>query len=472
MTFGSLFSGCGAFDLGLRRAGMSGVWQCEIDSRCRELLSTYWPDTPRHDDVRTFDAKEFVRPDLIVGGFPCQDLSVAGRRAGLSGERSGLWWEYRRIISEFLPGWVLIENVPGLLSSNGGRDMGTIIGSLGELGYGFAYRVLDAQWFGVPQRRRRVFVVGCLGDWRRAAEVLFERDCLPWDSPPSRKARTRVAASLTAGTSSGSGVSKPGRRREDDVNIVAFAQNQRDEVRDLNGIAGALASEPGMKQQTYIAQTAATLNSGGNNGGFRTEPGEHFVAHTLRGEGHDASEDGTGRGVPLVAHALTATATATGRLDPNGETFIPIDMRQASRGGTMTNNRKEGSSGGAPGTGIGENGDPSPTIATDHIPAVCFAIQERAVSESMTSGPGGKGYQEEVAYTMEARHHAQNVANRSGVRRLTPRECERLQGLPDDWTRYDASGKEISDSKRYHMIGNAGAVPVLEWIGRRIVEAQ
>jgi len=263
MTFGSLFSGIGGFDLGFERAGMECVWQVEINEQARRVLADHWPDVQRHDDVKTFNATIAVRPDLICGGFPCQDLSVAGKRAGLAGERSGLFYEFMRIVGEFAPEWVCIENVPGLLSSNGGRDMGAVLGTLGQLGYGWSYRVLDAQWFGVAQRRRRVFIVGCLGDGRRAAEVLFESDCLPWDSAPSREAGKRVAASLTRG--SGVGSNDPGRRREDDVNIV---QTLRAEGFD--------ASEDGTGRGTPLI--AATLNSGGNNGGFRTEPGEHLVA--------------------------------------------------------------------------------------------------------------------------------------------------------------------------------------------------
>src|SRR5690606_14405977 len=127
----------------------------------------------------------------------CQDLSVAGRRSGLAGSRSGMWYVFRRILGVVRPRWVFIENVPGLLSSQSGRDMGIILRSLGNLGYGYAYRVLDAQWFGVAQRRRRVFIVGCLGGVRSAAEILFESNSLPWDSPPSRSEAEHVADCLT-----------------------------------------------------------------------------------------------------------------------------------------------------------------------------------------------------------------------------------------------------------------------------------
>lgn len=144
--------------------------------------------------------------------------------------------------------------------------------------------------------------------------------------------------------------------------------------------------------------------------------------------------------------------------------IVPLDMRQLSRGEKMTNNRPGGSSGGPPGTGIGNEGDPSSTVCDTHVPAIAYAIQERAVSDNPDVGPQGKGWQEEQAFTLEARHHQQAVA-KQGVRRLTPTECARLQGFPDDWL------DGLSDSAKYRVLGNAVSVPVAEWIGRRMIEA-
>ena len=160
LTYGSLFSGIGGIDLGLDRSGWECKWQCEIEPFCVKVLDKHWPQVKKYHDIREVKPSELEPVDLICGGFPCQDLSVAGRRAGLAGKRSGLFYEFMRIADECAPTWVLIENVPGLLSSNGGRDMGAVLGTLGELGYGWAYRVLDAQYLGVAQRRRRVFIVG------------------------------------------------------------------------------------------------------------------------------------------------------------------------------------------------------------------------------------------------------------------------------------------------------------------------
>jgi len=198
LTFGSLFSGIGGFDLGLERAGLQCQWQVEIDEQCNNVLERHWPAVPQYGDVRECGRHNLTAVDLICGGFPCQDLSVAGKRAGLAGERSGLWFEFHRVVTELGPRWVVIENVPGLLSSNGGRDFAIILRGLVKCGYGVAWRVLDAQYFGVAQRRRRVFIVGHLGNGR-AAEVLFEPEGGAWNSAPGREAGEGTAAATLRG---------------------------------------------------------------------------------------------------------------------------------------------------------------------------------------------------------------------------------------------------------------------------------
>lgn len=165
----SLFAGVGGFDLALIQNGAEVVASVEIDKHARKILTKQFPNSTILEDVKNVTGKQlfdlgFNSDGIIVGGFPCQDLSVAGKRRGLAGERSGLFFEVVRILEETKAKWFILENVPGLLSSKGGRDMGIILGSLAELGYGVAYRILDAQYFGVPQRRRRIFIVGCLGD--------------------------------------------------------------------------------------------------------------------------------------------------------------------------------------------------------------------------------------------------------------------------------------------------------------------
>jgi len=174
----SLFAGVGGFDLALTQGGAEVVASVEIDKHARKVLEKRFPTTTHLEDVKSVTGKQlfelgFDSDGIIVGGFPCQDLSVAGKRRGLAGERSGLFFEVVRLLDETKAKWFILENVPGLLSSNGGRDLGIVIGALAELGYGIAYRILDAQYFGVPQRRRRIFIVGCFGDdGRTPAKIL------------------------------------------------------------------------------------------------------------------------------------------------------------------------------------------------------------------------------------------------------------------------------------------------------------
>jgi len=189
----SLFAGVGGFDLALERAGVKVVAAVEIDKNARGVLAKQFPNTKLFNDVTTVTGKDlqgagFIpEHGIITGGFPCQDLSVAGKRAGLAGKRSGLYWEIIRLVDELTPKHLVLENVFGLLSSNGGRDMGTVIGALTDRGYDVAWRVLDAQYFGVAQRRRRVFIVGCLGDPERASEILALSEGLRGDTPTRRK---------------------------------------------------------------------------------------------------------------------------------------------------------------------------------------------------------------------------------------------------------------------------------------------
>jgi DNA (cytosine-5)-methyltransferase 1 len=165
LTHGSLFARLGGFDLGLALAGWRTLWQVESDPYLRRVLARHWPDVERHADMRAVGAGNLAPVDLVTGSFPCQDLSAArkGERAGMDGRASGEFYELARIVGELRPRWVVVENVPGLLSCHGGADLDAVVGALAELGYGVAWRTLDSRHFGVPQRRRRVFVVGRLG---------------------------------------------------------------------------------------------------------------------------------------------------------------------------------------------------------------------------------------------------------------------------------------------------------------------
>lgn len=238
LTAVSLFAGVGGFDLALTRAGATVTAAVEIDPKARAVLAHHFPDTHLFADVTEVTGHDlrstgFV-PDrgIITGGFPCQDLSVAGRRAGLAGARSGLFWEIVRLLDELTPRWVVLENVPGLLSSHNGRDMGTVIGALGELGYGWAFRVLDAQHFGVPQRRRRVFIVACrragAPDLAGPAQVLLEPEGVRGDSAAGDEARQGTAARAAQGAALGDGLTERERERERVFRLQAFGQYEAD----------------------------------------------------------------------------------------------------------------------------------------------------------------------------------------------------------------------------------------------------
>ena len=210
MTAVSLFAGIGGFDLALERNGIKVIASVEIDKHAQGVLRKQFPNSQILGDIQEVSGEQLISagftPEhgVIVGGFPCQDLSVAGKRAGLAGARSGLFWEICRLLDETQARYFILENVPGLLTSSGGRDMGVVIGALAERGYSIAWRVLDAQYFGVPQRRRRVFIVGCLGDeWRTPAEVLDLAEGSTGDTPPSRKKGQDSAGTAKRGSRAG-----------------------------------------------------------------------------------------------------------------------------------------------------------------------------------------------------------------------------------------------------------------------------
>ena len=199
MRYGSVCSGIEAATQAWHGLGWEPAFFSDIEKFPVAVLQHHYPDVPCHGDFTTIKDDEYGAIDLLVGGTPCQSFSVAGLRGGMDDDRGNLALEFLRLAQRKTPKWLVWENVPGVLSSNGGRDFGSFLGALAEIGYGFAYRVLDAQYFGVAQRRRRVFVVGYLGDWRRAAAVLFEREGLLGNPAPSREEGEKVAPAVTTG---------------------------------------------------------------------------------------------------------------------------------------------------------------------------------------------------------------------------------------------------------------------------------
>jgi DNA (cytosine-5)-methyltransferase 1 len=466
---------------------------------------------PNFGDLEAYRSWPNADVSLLVGGTPCQSFSVAGLRQGLDDPRGNLALVFLGVADRYRPQWVVWENVPGVLSSGKGRDFGSFLGALVELGYGFAYRVLDAQYVrtrllpgAVPQRRRRVFVVGYLGDWRPAAAVLFDGESLRGNPPPRRRAGQRPAPTLASRPSGGGGLG------------TDF---------DIDG--GLIPA----------------------------------TAHTLRAEGFDASEDGTGRGAPLVPEAVAPCLNSNpyGDHESREGLLVPTAYRTAGDGAVY----EEGDCCAPLTTGTDLNtqviafsakdhgadaGPTAPTLramghAASHANAggqIAIAIQERAVSENPAAGPDGAGFRQDgAAYTLEARTVPQAVAfqdrfrgddgrgydrappaseevtgsletvkpwnvafdlrGREGgampegphdtaalraasggssrsylaspwaVRRLTPRECERLQGFPDDYTDVPYRRRNWTpDGPRYKALGNSMAVNAMQWLGERI----
>jgi DNA (cytosine-5)-methyltransferase 1 len=358
VRFLSVCSGIEAASVAWSPLGFEAVAFAEVEQFPSAVLAHHYPTVPNWGDIEKFNDWPHPDIDVLVGGTPCQSFSVAGRRKGLADLRGNLALVYLAIAERYRPEWVVWENVPGVLSSGGGRDFGAFLGGLAQLGYGFAYAILDARYFGVPQRRRRVFVVGHFGDWRRAAAVLFERASLSGDSPPGREAGESVALPVT------SRVDRGGEHREAHGN---------------NLIANSLGAK--------------------KDGGWRGDlDNDTFIAHSLRAQSqpsHRADSD------TFVAHCLNGHG---GRIDAESETFIAQPLR-----------------------GFDGVHPPLNTVNSQQI-----------------------------------------LRERSTVRRLTPRECERLQGFPDDYTLIPYRGRLAADGPRYKALGNSMAVPVMRWIGARL----
>jgi DNA (cytosine-5)-methyltransferase 1 len=501
MTYGSICSGIEAATVAWHPLGWRPAWFAEIDPFCRALLKYHYPEVKNHGDLtRLASGGGADAVDLLVGGTPCQDFSVAGLRAGLDGTHGNLTLEYLKLAQRLRPRWLVWENVPGVLSIDRGRTFGTFLGGLAELGYGFAYRVFDAQYFGVPQRRRRVFVVGYLGDWRVAAAVLFERESMSGHPPPRRKAGKGFTHDVVSClTSSGREVERTGETRAQDpvVEILAFGGNNTSGPIDVSTACRAKggSGHGDFESETFVTTPVALRGHGDygdglpclrNSGGDCAGGSEALVAHSLRGEGFDASEDGTGRGIPLVAATLQANS---GRNQVESQ-YIPI-LEVGARTGKSTNDR-------ACGSGIGKPGDPMYTLQSGKQHGIAVSLRGRDggataelgddISNALRASTGGGDKAHVLAFHENQRHELSvsetagalktgggkpgqgypALLSHSAVRRLTPRECERLQGFPDDYTLIPHRGKPAADGPRYKALGNSMAVPVMHWIGKRI----
>ena len=403
MKYGSVCSGVEAATVAWHPLGWEPQWFSEIDKLPSAVLQHHYPETPNLGDMSKFKEWNDDPIDLLVGGTPCQSFSVAGLRRGLADPRGNLMLTYLAIAERYQPRWLVWENVPGVLSSNRGRDFGTFLGALGQLGYGFSYRVLDAQYFGVAQRRRRVFVVGHLGDWRRAAAVLFEREGMLGHPAPSREAKQETAG-YTSGSFGG---------YHHGVGTVRAAGG------DLGGGSETLVTE-----QASVNTITASYGMGGVD--YETKP--LVYGHT-----------------PATAGALD-TQCGGGKLTHqsanNGHLIVERDVI-----GTLT--------------ARGLNAIGARDVEEGVIHPVAFPAEMSGTQAASTP---------EVSPTLSVGHKTA-VADRLCVRRLTPIECERLQGFPDNYTQIPWRNKDAvdcPDGPRYKAMGNSMAVPVMRWIGERI----
>lgn len=406
MRAATCFSGIGAPECALPE--WDWRWSADIEPFPNAVRAERFPAVPNLGDVldETFlDRAAALDPvDVLIGGPPCQDFSVAGLREGLHGARGNLSLRWVQIIHAIRPRYAVTENVPGWFSVNKGHAFGAFLAGLvgfdtaivppreaggkwtragmvaGPSGRA-AWRVLDAQYFGLAQRRERVFVVSCLGDGGDPAAVLFEPARVRGNYPPRRETGERVARPIAAGSPGGSGY-----RNDADTadSLVAGTLNANGKAAGAEVQAVAY----GGNNTAGPIDVATALNASHTASGRQDFETETFIAHTLRAEGFDASEDGTGRGVPLVAASLTS--------------------------------------------GKGNGSRPAGRWQEDDTNLVAFA------------------------------HHS------AAVRRLTPREAEKLQGFPPDFTLIPYRNGMSKDGPRYRALGNSMAVPCMAWIGRRI----
>jgi len=386
-TFGSLFAGVGGFDLGFETAGYNCKFQVEWDKHCQQTLAHHWPDVPKWGDVSEVSGYDLPPVDVITYGFPCQDLSVAGNRAGLDGDRSGLFFEAIRIIKEMreqtngrYPTWAVAENVPGLLNADKGNAMARCLDTLAEAGaMVIEWCIVDAQWFGVPQRRRRVFLAACFdpATSERCPEQIF---------PVAKSGARNPAESQSP--------------RQKTSRIIANSIDNSVEQPD------GLAFVP--EQTTAVCAKWAKGSSGPS--GDETRNMIAFHPHYS-----DGARPQTGGTSPSVT-ALWGTGGNNGLMIAQ-----PIPMQDGTKFTSQN------------GIGVGTEGSPMYTLDT---------ISQNAV--------------------------AQPADNELAVRRLTPLECERLMGWPDNHTLHRADGKTNSDSARYKMCGNGVVAPVSAWIAKQI----
>jgi len=438
MRYLSVCSGIEAASVAWEPFGWAPVAFAEIEKFPFKVLAHHYPGVPNLGDITKFREWDIERGavDVLVGGTPCQSFSVAGLRKGLDDPRGNLALTFVAMVDHYRPEWVIWENVPGVLSSSGGRDFGSFLGALGQLGYGFAYRVLDAQYFGVPQRRRRVFVVAhSSGDSRRAAEVLFEPESLRGDSPKGRKTGQDTAQCLTTGT---------GCRYDPETETlipITFRKSRR--------------AQSAEDFETWVPDGVTNTLNCFDVGDIRSvdivvEP----IALAENTIGRQPMNGGNGDGYTVGGPMYTLNATGVHGVAHPAHAFKIRGVGHYT--GTNGGVAKPGTGG----SGYMGQDEKAYTIATSQDQYVAHAFNHQ-------SGGDMRGIDLREYPQLQA-HQQTSVLHGMAVRRLTPTECERLQGFPDGYTDIMP---ETPDGPRYKALGNSMAVPVMRWIGSRIALA-
>ena len=445
MNYLSVCSGIEAATCAWHHMGWNPVGFSEIEPFPSAVLKHHYPTVPNLGDMTKYKEWNLDSVGLLVGGTPCQSFSVAGLRKGLEDPRGNLALTYVGILDKFRPKWCIWENVPGVLSSNGGRDFGSFLGALVECGYGFAYRVLDAQNFGVPQRRRRVFVVGCLGDWESAAKVLFESDCLSGNNTKSRVKKEATA------TYSERGIAYGGTDGECADTVTS---------RWAKGSGGPSGSECGL----FVAHKV-----------YETHPADSRVKEMGDVCQTVTSRWGTGGGnVPLVQSFGFEPGIAKREGNPNRFVEESSPTLRANMGDnqvavaySIREDAKANNFSATPLEVTPALQAMQPSVQSHH--AQTFVVDRAAFNQGQNALYEPKIEQTEVMPTLVSKGpHA--VMNHMAVRRLTPTECERLQGFKDSYTLIPWKKGKSPDGHRYKALGNSMAVPVMKWIGERINE--
>ena len=448
-TFGSLFAGVGGFDLGMEQAGWDCQWQVEWDKHCQGVLSKHWPNIPKYLDVQDVNGAELTPVDCIIFGSPCQDLSVAGKGGGLEGSRSGLFYEAIRIIKEMrnatgnqFPKWTIWENVPGALSSNKGNDFAKVLDEMANIGaLAIEWHILDAQWFGVAQRRRRVFVLACY-DSGTVARCPSQILPVPKDSKGHIKQGRKKGKRATRQTQEGAG------------EAVLYGQSGHAKWTE-GGVT--LAATDYKRPERNVVLEPISFHA-------KQDPiSSKNISQTLYGQ----------NGIAVAVPPIIVDGTRTNDIRIYNDQITPTLKHRMGTGG-----------GQVPLVGIeepilaydGYNNAVSEEIyrtlrigidSGDHI---AIPIQGTIIGRSDSAGPQGKGFGEEndPSYTLDTISQHGVMTPDLVLRRLTPLECERLMGFPDNHTKYYADGKQVADTNRYKMCGNAVATPVAKWIGEII----